>query len=98
MQVGVDLLGQGLLLLPFIGVVAVMRGLLIAVVALLYVLFAAERSCGRSWARWIGLARSDRQPAPCREYVEPRFARGSNDRVGGDTGNINLLSIFTDGP
>lgn len=56
MQVGVDILGQGLLLLPFIGVVAVMRGLLIAVVALLYVLFVFGALAVRSWARWIGLA------------------------------------------
>ena len=55
-HVGVDLFGQGLLLLPFLGVVAVMRGLLIAVVALLYGLFAGGALLRRSWARWIGLA------------------------------------------
>ena len=55
MQVGVDLFGQGLLLLPFIGVVAVMRGLLIAVVALLYVLFAAEPSCGEAGRAGLAL-------------------------------------------
>ena len=56
MEVGIDLFGEGLLLLPFIGVVAVMRGLLIAVVALLYGLFAGGALLRRSWARWIGLA------------------------------------------
>jgi len=55
-EVGIDLFGEGLLLLPFIGVVAVMRGLLIAVVALLYGLFAGGALLTRSWARWIGLA------------------------------------------
>jgi Mg2+/Co2+ transporter CorB len=55
-QVGVDLFGQGLLLLPFIGIVAVMRGLLIAVVALLYVLFVFGALLGQAWARWMGLA------------------------------------------
>lgn len=55
-EVGIDLFGEGLLLLPFIGVVAVMRGLLIAVVALLYGLFAGGALLRRSWARWIGLA------------------------------------------
>jgi hypothetical protein len=55
-HVGVDLFGQGLLLLPFLGAVAVMRGLLIAVVALLYGLFTAGALLRRSWARWIGLA------------------------------------------
>ena len=97
MQVGVDLFGRGLLLLPFIGVVAVMRGLLLAVVALLYVLFDGAALLRRSLARGIGLARSDRQPAPCSEHLEPRFARGASDPVGSDPGNTNSLSIFTDG-
>lgn len=55
-QVGVDLFGQGLLLLPFLGVVAVMRGLLIAVAALLFVTFVCGAILRQSWARWIGLA------------------------------------------
>lgn len=55
-QVGVDLFGQGLLLLPFLGVVAVMRGLLIAVAALLFVTFVCGAIIRQSWARWIGLA------------------------------------------
>ncbi|MGH7928316.1 MAG: hypothetical protein ACREQV_11025, partial [Candidatus Binatia bacterium] len=38
-QIGADLFGQGLLLLPLIGTVTIMRGLFISVVALLYVLF-----------------------------------------------------------
>jgi len=54
-HVGVDLFGQGLVLLPFIGVIAVLRGLLIAVVALLYVLFAGGALLRFSWARWVGL-------------------------------------------
>ena len=55
-EIGVDLFGQGLLLLPFIGAVAVMRGLFISVVAMLYMLFGAGALLGRSWARWVGLA------------------------------------------
>jgi uncharacterized membrane protein (DUF2068 family) len=54
-QVGVNLFGQGLLLLPFVGAVAVMRGLFISVVALLYVLFAIGALLGKSWSRWLGL-------------------------------------------
>jgi hypothetical protein len=49
-QIGTNLFGQGLLLLPFIGAVAVMRGLFISVVALLYVLFVIGALLGRSWA------------------------------------------------
>src|SRR4030095_6047629 len=49
-QIGKDLFGQGLLLLPFIGAVAVMRGLFISVIALLYVLFAIGALLGKSWA------------------------------------------------
>ena len=54
-QVGADLFGQGLLLMPFVGVVAMMRGLFISAVALLYVLFVICSLMGRSWARWLGL-------------------------------------------
>jgi len=52
MQIGVDLFGQGILLLPFIGVVAFIHGLFIWVVVLLYVLFAFGALLGRSWAWW----------------------------------------------
>ncbi|HTN71010.1 MAG TPA: hypothetical protein VMO00_07950 [Methylomirabilota bacterium] len=51
-QIGVDLLGQGILLLPFLGVLAVMRGLFVSVVAVLYVLFVLGALLGRSWAWW----------------------------------------------
>jgi len=54
-QIGVDLFGQGLLLLPFVGALAVMRGLVISVVALLYVLFVIGALLGSRWARWICL-------------------------------------------
>lgn len=55
MQIGVDLIEQTLLLLPVIGAVAVMRGLFISVVALLYLLFGAGAMLGTSWALWVGL-------------------------------------------
>jgi hypothetical protein len=55
LQTGVDLFGEGLLLLPLVGAVAIMRGLLISVVALLYVLFAIGALLGKRWARWVGL-------------------------------------------
>jgi hypothetical protein len=54
-RLGEDLFGQGLLLLPMLGVVAVMRGLFIAGVALLYVLFVIGSLLERSWAWWPGL-------------------------------------------
>jgi hypothetical protein len=49
-QVGGDLFGKGLLLLPFIGAVAVMRGLFISAVALLYALFVVGALLGKDWA------------------------------------------------
>ena len=49
-RLGGDLFGQGLLLLPMIGAVAVMRGLLIAIVALLYILFVIGGLLEKSWA------------------------------------------------
>jgi len=55
MQIGIDLFERTLLLLPLIGAVAVMRGLFISVVALLYLLFGAGALLGTRWARWVGL-------------------------------------------
>jgi hypothetical protein len=54
-QIGADFFGQGLLLLPFIGAVAIMRGLFISVVALLYVLFVIGALLGKDWAWWVCL-------------------------------------------
>ncbi len=54
-EVGSDLLGQGLLLLPAVGLVAIFRGVLIAGIALLFVIFACGAFAGRSWAWWLGL-------------------------------------------
>ena len=52
---GSDLMGQGLLLFPLIGVVAFFRGGFVAVIAILYVVFAYGALVGRSWARWLGI-------------------------------------------
>ena len=54
-KIGVDLFGEGLLLLPFVGALAVMRGLVISVVALLYVLFVIGALLGAPWFRWVCL-------------------------------------------
>jgi len=55
-QIGVNLFGEGLLLLPFVGALAVMRGLFISVVALLYMLFVVGALMGRGWSWWTCLA------------------------------------------
>jgi hypothetical protein len=54
-NVGADLLGQGLLILPLVGVVAFGRGGLVIVLATLYMLFAAGMLLQKSWAWWLGL-------------------------------------------
>jgi len=54
-KVGVDLFGQGLLILPLIGVVAFGSGLLVIVVATLYFLFAVGTLLHKSSAWWLGL-------------------------------------------
>lgn len=54
-HVGADLLGQGLLILPLVGIVAIGRGGLVIVLATLYMLFAAGMLMQRSWAWWLGL-------------------------------------------
>jgi hypothetical protein len=55
-RLGVDLFGQGLLLFPVIGTMAVMRGLFISAIALLYVLSVIGALLGKSWAWWTTLA------------------------------------------
>jgi len=54
-NVGSDLMGQGLLLLPLIGLVAIGSGVLVAVLALLLLVFACGALLQRSWARWLGI-------------------------------------------
>jgi hypothetical protein len=55
-QLGVNLFGQGVLLLPFVGTVAVMRGLFISAVALLYLLSVIGALLAKAWARWTCLS------------------------------------------
>jgi hypothetical protein len=54
-QIGADLFRQGLLLMPFVGMLAVMHGILISAVALLFFLFVVCALWGKSWARWPGI-------------------------------------------
>jgi hypothetical protein len=54
-RIGVDLFGQGVLLLPFMAAMAVMRGMFVSGVALLYVLFVVGALLGKSWAKWFCL-------------------------------------------
>jgi hypothetical protein len=54
-DVGSDLLGQGLLLLPVIGLLAFFRGAIVAAITLMYVVFACGVFLGRAWARSLGI-------------------------------------------
>ena len=54
-QFGVDLFGRGTLLLPSVGAIAVMSGLIISVVALLYLLSVFGALLEKPWAWWTGL-------------------------------------------
>src|SRR5262249_37260624 len=51
-HIGMDLFGQGILLVPFVGAVAIMHGFFISLVALLYLLFVIGTLLDRSWAWW----------------------------------------------
>jgi hypothetical protein len=53
-DIGSDLMDRGILILPAIAVFAYARGLLVAVIALLYVLFAVGEFSGRGWGRTCG--------------------------------------------
>jgi hypothetical protein len=54
-RLGNDLLGQGLLLLPMVGIVAWLRGFLVVVIALLFGVFAYGAWFRRDWAPPLGL-------------------------------------------
>jgi hypothetical protein len=54
-RVGADLMNQGLLLLPMVGVVAWLRGFLVVVIALLFGVFAYGAWFRRDWAPPLGL-------------------------------------------
>ena len=55
-DVGSDLLGQGVAILPIIGMIAYARGLLVAFIALLYVVFAVGAFTRKTWAPSLGVA------------------------------------------
>ncbi|MGZ9270290.1 MAG: hypothetical protein ACXW6T_14320 [Candidatus Binatia bacterium] len=52
---GSDLMGQGLLILPLVGVLAFFRGGVVAAIAILYVVFACGALLGWGWVRWLGI-------------------------------------------
>ena len=55
LQIGSDLFGQGLLLLPAVAAVAIMRGFVIGAVAVFYILFSIGMARAKMWAWWPGL-------------------------------------------
>jgi hypothetical protein len=54
-RVGVDFFGQGVLVLPLIGAITVMRGLFISAVAALYVFSVIGALQAKGWAWWTCL-------------------------------------------
>lgn len=54
-EIGSDLLGRGIMILPIVGVMAFVRGAMIAGIAMLYAFFAWGVLKGRPWARTVGL-------------------------------------------
>jgi hypothetical protein len=54
-QFGADLLGQGFLIIPLTGMVAIGRGGLIVAMCLLYLSFSFGALLEKTWAWWTGL-------------------------------------------
>ena len=54
-SIGADQFGQGLLILPLVGAIAIFRGGMIIVLATLYLLFTVGLFLQKSWAWWLGL-------------------------------------------
>jgi hypothetical protein len=55
-RLGVNLTEQGALLLPLLGILTAARGGVVAIIALLYLLFAVGALRQSAWAWWVGLA------------------------------------------
>jgi hypothetical protein len=55
-RLGVNLTEQGALLLPLLGILTAARGGIVAIIALLYLLFAVGALRQSAWAWWVGLA------------------------------------------
>jgi hypothetical protein len=53
-DIGSDLMERGILLLPVLAAVVYVRGMLMVVIALLYILFAYSEFAGRGWGRSCG--------------------------------------------
>ena len=54
-HIGTALSGEGLIFIPLMGLITIARGGLVAIVAILYVLFAFGAYTGKSWAWSVGL-------------------------------------------
>jgi hypothetical protein len=52
---GVNLAGQGALLQPLLGILTAARGGLVAIIALLYLVFAVGALRQGAWSWWVGL-------------------------------------------
>jgi hypothetical protein len=57
-DLGSDLMGQGLLLLPVIWLLAIGRGMLVAVLAVLFAVVSYGLLSQRRWARWLAIVLS----------------------------------------
>lgn len=75
------------------GAVAVMRGLFISVVALLYVLFVIGALLGKGWAWWACLTATVVNPRS--ECLSPRSTSDRSNHLVDDSGNFIILSLFT---
>jgi hypothetical protein len=53
---GVNLTDQGALLLPMLGILTAARGGLVAIIAVLYLVFAVGALRQDTWSWWVGLA------------------------------------------
>ncbi|MGN6732622.1 MAG: hypothetical protein ACTHMB_11745, partial [Candidatus Binatia bacterium] len=77
--------------LPFVGAVAVVRGLFVSIVALLYVLFAVGAFLGKKLALVAGAQRSsDQSPSRIRRRRARRISDPGIGLVGGSC-NFNFL-------
>ena len=91
-HIGSDLLGQGLLFLPLVGIIAYGRGLLVIAIGSLYLLFAWGLFMDRGWAWSLGMARRHNQHTARFKRTGPRCS--ASGRAAGAHRAANYCPVF----
>jgi hypothetical protein len=94
-QVGIDLLGEGVLFIPLMGLVAIGRGRVVAGIGILYVLFAVGRARWEKLGMVDGINCSIDECVPCLKPSSSGSTSRSLAGLGYRSGDPTLLPFQT---